>query len=143
MMTAVLNVLRFSRCGWAVIALLLSIAADGNAQSHEWLVGLWSGTYTQLLRPVSCTLAVRDEGGKLQWTFTANRREGPFEAEGIVTKFDASSAELEGKFISHFTQDYVGTGFKMTLTGSPNTLSGSWITERGSIPATLKLIKGK
>jgi hypothetical protein len=63
--------------------------------------------------------------------------------EGIATKIDASSVELEGKFISHWVRGYVGIGLKMSLTGSLSALSGSPITERGNIPTTVELTKAK
>ncbi len=147
-MTAPLRFFRLSQCGFAVIALVLSMAADGTAQSHEWLVGMWSGTYTQRVgaTPVSgtATLTVREEAGTLKWTRTGeSSREGKAVAEGVVTKVDASSAEFEGKYISHWLPRYIGTGTTMSLTRSPSGLSGGSMSELGRFPTTLELTKGK
>jgi hypothetical protein len=146
MMTALLNVLRLSQCGWAVMALVLSLAADGNAQSQEWLLGMWSGTFrisTLAGGSNPATLTIRDEAGTLKWTWTGTPRMGTAVAEGIVTKFDASSVELEGKFVSHWVPVFLGTGFRMSLTGSPSALSGSSISERSNTSATQEFTKGK
>jgi hypothetical protein len=131
------------RFGWIVVGLVLLLVGDGHASSHEWLLGVWSGTFTQQTGSGPCTLTVRDEAGKLKWTWTATPRGGKAEAEGVVTRFDASSAEIEGKFTSHWINGYLGTGLKMSLAGSPSRLSGSGVSERGNIPTTLELTKGK
>jgi hypothetical protein len=134
---------RKSRLGWIILGLVLFLVGEGYASGYEWLLGVWSGTYTQTTTSGPATLTIRDEVGTLKWTFTATPRNGKAEAEGIVTTFDASSAEFEGKFTSHWISGYIGTGTKMILTGSPSALSGSSITERGNIPTALELTKGK
>ena len=96
-MRLLLTLLRLSQYGLAVIALVLSLSADGNAQSQEWLLGNWSGTFrigTLGAASNPATLTIRDEAGTLKWTWTGTPRAGTAVAEGIVTKADASSAEL-------------------------------------------------
>jgi hypothetical protein len=126
-----------------IAALVLSLVGDGHASSHEWLLGVWSGTFSQTGGSGPVTLTIRDEAGTLKWTWTATPRSGTAEAEGIVTEFDASSAEIEGKFTAHWINGYIGTGYKAILAGSPSTLSGSGITARGNVPTTMELTKRK
>ena len=102
---------RLSQCALVVMALVLSVAADGNAQSHEWLLGNWAGTFGEATTPGmssgSGTLTVREEAGTLKWTWTGVvSGAGKTEAEGVVTKVDASSAELQGKLTSHYIPTY-------------------------------------
>ena len=123
------RIVRLSQWGVVVIALVLSVTADGNAQSHEWLLGDWSGTYSQPTEPgissASGTLTVREEGGTLKWTWTGVGKGGKSEAEGVVTKVDASSAELQGKLTDHYVPTFIGMSVKVSLRVSPSGLSGT------------------
>ena len=121
---------RLSQCGWVVIALVLSVAADGNAQSHEWLLGKWSGPFGEAKTPGtsagSGTLTVREEAGTLKWTWTGVvSGGGNIEAEGVVTKVDASSAELQGKLTFHYIPTFIGVSVKANFRPSPSGLSGT------------------
>ena len=123
------RLVRLSPCGLVVIALVLSVAADGDAQSHEWLLGNWSGTYREAATPGvssgSGTLTVREEAGTLKWTWTGMGRGGKTEAEGVVTKADASSAELQGKLTFHYVPTFIGVSVRVRLAVSPSGLSGT------------------
>jgi hypothetical protein len=143
MMKPLLRLLRLSQYGWAVIALVLSVAADGNAQSHEWLVGVWTGPVIQVGYTGSFTLTVREEGGNIKWMSVSEGRRNRYEAEGIVTRVDDSSAELEGKYIaSTFTRN-IGTGLKISVTRSSDSISALAMGERAQQPFEIKLTKGK
>lgn len=138
---------RLSQCGLVVIALVLSVAADGNAQSHEWLLGNWAGTYSEATEPgissASGTLTVREEGGTLKWTWTGVGRGGKSEAEGVVTKVDASSAELRGTLTFHFVPTFIGMSVKVSLTVSPSGLSGTGWNDQINPTAVWEFTKGK
>ena len=138
---------RLSQCGLVVIALVLSVAADGNAQSHEWLLGNWPGTYGEAAEPgissASGTLTVREEGGTLKWTWTGVGRGGKSEAEGVVTKVDASSAELQGKLIFHYIRTFIGVSVKMSLRVSPSGLSGTGWNDQINSTIAWEFTKGK
>jgi hypothetical protein len=129
------RLVRLSQCNWVVIALVLSVAADGNAQSHKWLLGNWSGTFGDAATPGtssgSGTLTVREEAGALIWTWTGVvSGAGKTEAEGVVTKVDASSAELQGKLTSHYVPTFIGVSVKVNLRTSPSGLSGTGWNEQ-------------
>ena len=142
-MTGLLRLFRLSRYGLAGLALVLSVAADGKAQSNDWLLGAWSGTWKQADRSGPIAFTFREESGMLKWTMTIPVRGGTAEAEGVVTKFDASSAELEGKFTAHTLNGWLGSGYKVHVTGTTNALSGWAIAERTKSPTTVELTKGK
>lgn len=141
------RLVRLSPCGLAVIALVLSVAADGVAQSHEWLLGRWSGTYGEATTPGmssgSGTLTVREEAGTLKWTWTGVGRGGKTEAEGVVTKVDASSAELQGKLTFHYVPTFIGISVKLSLTLSPSGLSGTGWNEQLDSTGVWEFTKGK
>lgn len=141
------RLVRLSSCGLVVIALLLSVAANGNAQSHEWLLGNWSGTYGDAATPGvssgSGTLTVREEAGTLKWTWTGVGRGGKTEAEGVVTKVDASSAELQGKLTFHYVPTFIGVSVKLSLTVSPSGLSGKGWNERLDSTGAWEFTRGK
>jgi len=141
------RLVRLSQRGLVVIALVLSVAADGNAQSHEWLLGNWSGTYREATTPgissASGTLTVREEAGTLKWTWTGVGTGGKSEAEGVVTKVDASSAELQGKLTSHFIPTFVGMSVRATLAVSPSGLSGTGWNDQINSTAVWEFTKRK
>ena len=139
--------MRLSQCGLVVIALVLSVAADGNAQSHEWLLGNWSGTYGEAREPgissASGTLTVREERGTLKWTWTGVGRGGKSEAEGVVTEVDASSAELRGTLTFHYVPTFIGMSVKVSLRDSPSGLSGTGWNDQINSTAVWEFTKGK
>ena len=142
------RLVRLSQCGLVVIALVLAVAADGNAQSHKWLLGDWSGTFgkgtTAGTSSGSGTLTVREEAGTLKWTWTGVvSGQGKTEAEGIVTKVDASSAELQGKLIFHYIPTFIGVSVKMSLRVSPSGLSGAGWNDQINSTIPWEFTKGK
>lgn len=143
MMKALQRLLRVSQGGLAVIALVLTVAADGHAQSHDWLVGTWSGEGGFGTITLSGGYTFRNEDGVMKWTSTFEGRTFKSSAEGTVISSDASSAELAGKYVSASNPAYVGSGVKVSLKGSPSALSGSGISEYGNRPFTVTLTKNK
>lgn len=141
------RIVRLSQWAVVVIALVLSVAADGNAQSHEWLLGNWSGTYSEATEPgissASGTLTVREEGGTLKWTWTGVGRGGKSEAEGVVTNVDASSAELRGTLTFHYVPTFIGMSVKVSLRVSPSGLSGTGWNDKINSTAVWEFTKGK
>src|SRR4029453_12204885 len=139
---------RLSQCALVVMALVLSVAADGNAQSHEWLLGNWAGTFgeptTSGMSSGSGTLTVREEAGTLKWTWTGVvSGGGKTEAEGVVTKVDASSAELQGKLTSHYIPTFIGVSVKVSLRASPSGLSGTGWNEQINSTTAWQFTKAK
>src|SRR5512132_2868573 len=141
------RLVRLSLCGLVLIALVLSVAADGNAQSHEWLLGNWSGTNREATTPgmssASGTLTVREEAGTLKWTWTGVGRGGKSEAEGVVTKVDASSAELRGTLTFHYVPTFIGMNVKVSLTASPSGLSGTGWNDNVNSTSVWEFTKAK
>ena len=141
------RLVRLSPCGLVVIALVLSVAADGSAQSHEWLLGDWSGTYREATTPGvssgSGTLTVREEAGTLKWTWTGVGRGGKTEAEGVVTRVDASSAELQGKLTYHYVPTFIGVSVTVRLAVSPSGLSGTGWNDQLNSTGMWEFTKGK
>jgi len=141
--TPLLRFFRFSLYGLGVIALVLSLAADGDAQSNEWLIGVWSSEGGIGALASRGTYTFRNEGGVLKWATTFEGRNFKMAAEGVVVSSDASSAELTGKYTSATNQEYVGSGVKVSLKGSPSALTGSGISEYGNRAWTMTLTKNK
>jgi hypothetical protein len=127
----------------AVIALVLFMTADGIAQGHEWLLGVWSGEGVIGLNTASVTLTFRNEGADLKRTWAVEGRLFKAAAEGSVITSDTSSAELAGKYTSHTNPAYIGSGVKVSLKGSPSAPARPGIGEYGNRAFTLALTKNK
>jgi hypothetical protein len=127
--------------GLMFATLVLFLFGAGDASNPEWLLGAWSGQGVVGNITEPATLKIRDDAGELKWTLSIGGRALQAVAEGAVATSDASSAELVGKYVSHSVADYTGSEVRISLKGSPKTLSASGIGERGNRSFTLDLIK--
>ena len=135
--------LRLAHFGWFLAAFMLSLVDGTDASGHDWLLGEWKGQYRRCTEVGAVTMTFRDEAGNVKWTWAAESREFTTAAEGVVTKADASSLELAGKYTAHQVTVLIGTAMRISLRGSASTLSGTGITERVNRPFGVELTKVK